>query len=104
MPYQLDSNTLVAAKNRYYGFSFCPAYWEWILRENEIGKDTLPTTPCPRLPYQLRVLDVLLDRSPISPGLFGDRPEGRAVTMMKIDIQLNLLVDQKLAPSLRLLW
>lgn len=31
----LDSNTFIEAKNRYYGMTFCPAYWEWIRSQNE---------------------------------------------------------------------
>ena len=38
MPYLLDSNTFIAAKNQYYRFSFCPAYWDWILAANREGK------------------------------------------------------------------
>jgi len=28
--YLLDSNVFIEAKNRYYGFEFCPAFWDWI--------------------------------------------------------------------------
>ena len=31
----LDSNTFIEAKNRYYGMTFCPAYWEWIRNQNQ---------------------------------------------------------------------
>ena len=37
MPYLLDSNTFIAAKNQYYRFSFCPAYWDWVLAANADG-------------------------------------------------------------------
>ncbi len=30
MAYLLDTNVFIDAKNRYYGFDFCPAFWEWI--------------------------------------------------------------------------
>jgi len=38
MAYLLDSNVFIEAKNRHYGFDFCPAFWEWLLVENEQGK------------------------------------------------------------------
>ncbi len=28
--YLLDSDVLIQAKNRHYGFDFCPAFWAWI--------------------------------------------------------------------------
>ena len=37
MPYLLDSNIFIQAKNLHYGFDFCPAFWEWIVRENAGG-------------------------------------------------------------------
>jgi hypothetical protein len=37
MPYLLDSNVFIEAKNRYYGLDFCPAFWEWLLHENAAG-------------------------------------------------------------------
>jgi hypothetical protein len=30
MPYLLDSNVFIQAKNLHYGFDFCPAFWDWI--------------------------------------------------------------------------
>lgn len=30
MPYLLDSDVLIQAKNLHYSFDFCPAFWEWI--------------------------------------------------------------------------
>ena len=38
MAYLLDANVFIQAKNLHYGFSFCPAFWEWIVRENRAGK------------------------------------------------------------------
>lgn len=35
MKFLLDSNTFIEAKNRYYGMSFCPAYWDWLLVSNK---------------------------------------------------------------------
>lgn len=35
MAYLLDTNVFIEAKNRYYGFDFCPAFWDWLIRENE---------------------------------------------------------------------
>lgn len=30
MVYLLDANVFIQAKNFYYGFDFCPAFWEWL--------------------------------------------------------------------------
>ena len=30
MKYVLDTNILITAKNLYYGFDFCPAFWDWL--------------------------------------------------------------------------
>ncbi len=30
MAYLLDTNVFIQAKNSYYGFDICPAFWEWI--------------------------------------------------------------------------
>lgn len=30
MAYLLDTNVLIAAKNTYYGFDFCTAFWDWL--------------------------------------------------------------------------
>lgn len=38
MPYLLDANVFIQAKNLFYGFDFCPAFWDWIDRENAAGK------------------------------------------------------------------
>ena len=35
MAYLLDSNVFIQAKNLHYGFDFCPAFWEWIDKENK---------------------------------------------------------------------
>jgi hypothetical protein len=36
--YLLDTNIFIEAKNRYYGFDFCPAFWEWLVQQNGQGK------------------------------------------------------------------
>lgn len=30
MAYLLDANVLIRAKNDYYGFDFCPGFWDWL--------------------------------------------------------------------------
>ena len=30
MAYLLDANVFIEGKNRYYGFDFCPGFWDWI--------------------------------------------------------------------------
>lgn len=35
MTYLLDSNVFIQAKNLHYGLDFCPAFWEWLITQNE---------------------------------------------------------------------
>lgn len=37
MPYLLDANVFIQAKNLHYGFDFCPAFWDWLLENNARG-------------------------------------------------------------------
>jgi predicted nucleic acid-binding protein len=37
MAYLLDANVFIQAKNLHYGLDFCPAFWEWLDRENKRG-------------------------------------------------------------------
>ncbi len=36
--YLLDSNVFIQAKNLHYGFDFCPAFWDWMIRLNADGR------------------------------------------------------------------
>ena len=36
--YLLDTNVFIEAKNDYYGFDFCPAFWDWLDKQNKAGK------------------------------------------------------------------
>lgn len=38
MAYLLDANVFIEAKNRHYGFDFCPAFWDWLRQAHRIGK------------------------------------------------------------------
>lgn len=38
MAYLLDANVFMSAKNLHYGFDFCPAFWDWLIREHDAGK------------------------------------------------------------------
>jgi hypothetical protein len=38
MAYLLDANVFIEAKNRFYGFDFCPAFWDWIDQAHSAGK------------------------------------------------------------------
>jgi len=38
MAYLLDTNVFIQAKNLHYGFDFCPAFWDWIERQNAAGR------------------------------------------------------------------
>lgn len=37
MPYLLDANVFIQAKNLHYGLDFCPAFWDWLVAENTSG-------------------------------------------------------------------
>jgi hypothetical protein len=34
MPYLLDANVFIQAKNPHYGLDFCPAFWDWLIANN----------------------------------------------------------------------
>lgn len=36
--YLLDANVFIQAKNLYYGFDICPAFWEWLDIKNSDGR------------------------------------------------------------------
>lgn len=38
MGYLLDADVFIGAKQRHYGFDFCPAFWDWLIAENASGK------------------------------------------------------------------
>ena len=35
MAYLLDANVFIQAKNLHYGLDFCPAFWDWLIAQNE---------------------------------------------------------------------
>ena len=35
MNHLLDANTLIEAKNRYYGMTICPGFWHWLQLKNQ---------------------------------------------------------------------
>lgn len=37
MAYVFDTSTLLEAKNRYYTFTVCPAFWDWLVLERSRG-------------------------------------------------------------------
>ncbi len=37
MPYLLDTNVLITAKNFHYGFDFCPGFWSWVTAQHVAG-------------------------------------------------------------------
>lgn len=37
MPYLLDTDVLIEAKDSHYGFDFCPAFWDWLDLANNQG-------------------------------------------------------------------
>lgn len=38
MAYLLDANVFISAKNLHYGFDFCPAFWDWLVREHRASE------------------------------------------------------------------
>ncbi len=36
--YILDTNVFIEAKNTFYGFDFCPGFWDWLVAQNENGR------------------------------------------------------------------
>jgi hypothetical protein len=38
MAYLLDADVFIQAKNLHYGLDFCPAFWEWLIRESSAGR------------------------------------------------------------------
>lgn len=38
MTYLLDANVFIQAKNLHYGLDFCPAFWDWLVTQNDVGK------------------------------------------------------------------
>lgn len=36
--YLLDANVFIEAKNRHYGFDFCPAFWDWLIMPKNTGR------------------------------------------------------------------
>ncbi len=38
MAYLLDADVFIRAKNLHYGFDFCPAFWEWLVINNDAGR------------------------------------------------------------------
>ncbi len=37
MPYLLDADVFIQAKNLHYGLDFCPAFWDWLIAGNRSG-------------------------------------------------------------------
>jgi len=38
MAYLLDANIFIQAKNLHYGLDFCPAFWDWLVENNQSEK------------------------------------------------------------------
>jgi hypothetical protein len=37
MPYLLDSDVLMEARKKHYGFDICPGFWDWIVAQHATG-------------------------------------------------------------------
>lgn len=38
MTYLLDASVFIQAKNLHYGLDFCPAFWDWLVKNNAAGR------------------------------------------------------------------
>lgn len=38
MGYLLDANVFIQGKNLHYGLDFCPAFWEWLIANNQVER------------------------------------------------------------------
>ncbi len=38
MPYLLDANVFIQARNNHYGFEVCPGFWDWLEAANADGR------------------------------------------------------------------
>ena len=38
MSYLLDANVFIQAKNLHYGMDFCPAFWQWLIDNNNTNR------------------------------------------------------------------
>lgn len=38
MTYLLDANVFIQAKNLHYGLDFCPAFWQWLIDQNQANR------------------------------------------------------------------
>ena len=38
MAYLLDADVFIRAKNLHYGLDFCPAFWDWLIAQNNSGR------------------------------------------------------------------
>jgi len=38
MPYLLDANVFIQANRLHYGLDFCPAFWDWLIKNNGAGR------------------------------------------------------------------
>lgn len=36
--YLIDTNLFIEAKNRFYGLDFCPAFWDWLVQQGNLGR------------------------------------------------------------------
>lgn len=38
MAYLLDTSVFIQAKSLHYGMDFCPAFWDWLIKNNSEQK------------------------------------------------------------------
>ncbi len=79
MPYLLDANVFIQAKNLHYGFDFCPAFWDWIDNGHRAGT----VFSIERVANELAAGgDDLADWAQLRPGLFL-RPDALVVPSLQ---------------------
>ena len=52
--YLLDANVFITASRGYYGMDFCPAFWDWLLREEGVVASIVAIQAELREPAELR--------------------------------------------------
>jgi hypothetical protein len=78
--YLLDANVFIEAKNRYYAFNLCPAFWTWL--DHAAAAGTVASVG--KVGEELRaVADELTEWAQSRPSLFLD-PDERVVQSLRV--------------------
>ncbi len=80
--YLIDANVLIGAMNEYYGFDFCPAFWEWLLLSHAQGKTASVQEVADEL---LEKKDALSSWVKENPGFFQSHDDDVVAARMKVE-------------------